>query len=235
MRRAAAATILSALAVACGSNQSTGPISPTPVGAPAAAAAPRLGGFVFEPMAGGGRRPVADARVFGWVDRANGTGYAVQLGITGADGRYQASPAPDGDIRVNADKAGYVQPCMAGGPVQDGSQLDVQLVPREAPRVTPTSPALTGIVFETTASGRQPIIGADVSALWLGEYPVVTTVTDSTGEFVLCNLTRSLIDGIWARKAGYVQYVGPVRLAIGVTTFDVELAQRKEAHLRSSV
>jgi len=226
MTRVTTAVFLSTLAGACGSSQPASPIAPTPVASAVAAAAPRISGFVFEPLAGGGRRPVAGASVFGWIDRANGSGYAVQLGTTGPDGRYQASPGPDGGIRVNANKPGYVQPCMASGAVQDGNELDVQLVPRDAPLVSPVLPALTGVVFESTPGGRRPISGAEVSALWWGEYPVVTTVTDSKGEYVLCNLTRSLIDGIWAAKAGYAQHVGAVRLGIGVTAVDVELSPR---------
>lgn len=106
------------------------------------------------------------------------------------------------------------------------AELEVELAPISAPRPTKVTPStLAGIIFEAIAGRRQPIEGAEVNGLWL-DSPIVATVTDADGRYVLCGLgglDNRVADGIWVRKKGYLDFVGALALSGPDTVFDVEL------------
>jgi hypothetical protein len=91
-----------------------------------------------------------------------------------------------------------------------------------APR-TATGSLLSGVAFETTDGGRQPIPAGFVWAEFGGGITAATTKTDAQGRFIMCNLPR----GTWLtiQKGGYVDAsLGvPDRLT---RPLDVELRRR---------
>jgi hypothetical protein len=69
----------------------------------------------------------------------------------------------------------------------------------------PTGGGITGVVYEVTAAGRQPIadVGVDMSATYQVRPPQVST--DGAGRFVFPGSTPTLGQKLVAQKAGYSQ------------------------------
>jgi len=102
-------------------------------------------------------------------------------------------------------------------PAQLGAHLPAELVA--------DLPTLSGVVFENTPAGRQPLSGVrlEVDMLWgLGDVSA-TTLTDSDGRYVLCGLTGNS-PYLYASKAGFKGGdVGTVSLTSSNTIRDIEL------------
>jgi hypothetical protein len=219
------------LATACGdtrppvepSPNPSPPITPPPVGSLA------VTGVVYE-IIGAGRRPLADVAIDISLEYQSWPATT----RTDADGRYRQivsrGPHP---LKLIAEKPGYSQPCRV--PIADTNvDQDVYLVsndtlsnvgvPSSMPIVQPT---LTGLVFERTPQGMQPIAGAHVVLDFtggMGWAPSATTNTDAAGRYLLCNVVDSTGLGWYAlvSKPGYGNlYVPVIRASTG--SFDVEL------------
>jgi hypothetical protein len=226
---ALAAVVL--LATACGETRP--PFEPSP--SPSAPITPppldilAVTGVVYE-STDAGRRPLADVAIDISVEYQSWP----TTTRTDADGRYKQILASNPvKLKLIAEKSGYSQPCRV--PIAYTSiDQDVYLVSNETLSTTgvPSSmpiiqPTLTGLVFERTPQGMQPIAGARVVLDFtggMGWAPSATTNTDAAGRYLLCNVVDSTGLGLYAlvSKTGYADRYIPV---IGASTgsFDVEL------------
>jgi hypothetical protein len=174
-------------------------------------------------------KPLGAASVWGWVQTA-GSGWRVGPIQTDGDGRYSFQVPIDAWLRVEVFSP--YQPCVVTISASSNVSHDVHIVadpaqlgahlPAELLAATPT---LSGLVFENTPAGEQPLSGVrlEVDMLWgLGDVSA-TTLTDSDGRYVLCGLAGNS-PYIYASKAGFKGGdVGTVSLT-GVNTIrDIEL------------
>ena len=135
MRHVTPVLVISFVLAGCGADQKT-PTAPTPADAPASSPTYTVSGVVVE-SAVTNPRPVAGARIQGWIS-VPGMSYGLfRLPTTDAQGRYQISSVPEGILHVNAFKDGYVQPCLAGVRVDRDAELEVELAPISAPTSAP--------------------------------------------------------------------------------------------------
>jgi hypothetical protein len=167
---------------------------------------------VFEAFSG----PLPDASVNLFV-QTDTVGYSYWWAHaplrTDATGRVSASFLPDSTISIwvggNWD---FFQPCAVTLDLQSSVAIDVELVAAstlnslDPPRPqTAREPFLTGMVFETTVAGTQPVPGAQVWASdALGDAHALT-ITDLRGRYFLCDLPAGT--EILARKDGFMDSV----------------------------
>ena len=106
-----------------------------------------------------------------------------------------------------------------------GATVNIEVVRQADPLVDPdpSPPALVGVVYEMTASGRQPVTGARVYFEWLFETVAATTTTDELGRYSLCRLPGN--GWVTPVKAGYVTTARSVS-ASGVTQLDMEMKRQ---------
>jgi hypothetical protein len=196
-------------------------------------------------------RPVANARVGALVDGPAGGSYQIvapdgSLGGVGTDasGHYQlflyffGTPVqPTLWAETYAD--GYVQQCAAKTTmIGTSATLDVRLtsianLSTARPRSASDSRTVSGIVFETTATGRQPVQGATVA--WSPTFDEADgeayTLTDAAGFYLLCGLPQTRIagtdlgfpDGLFAFKDGYRSVLPVVEAGTSDVIMDIEL------------
>jgi len=199
------------------------PISPTPTGQNAS-----VSGIVWLRSAGG-VNPYAGANVWGWAQMA-GSGHRIGPVRADADGRYTFLVVPGTFVRVQV--AANYQPCVAGVSAVGNVTRDVyiisdpdQLGDHLPAQLLADTPNLSGLVFETTAQGRQPVAQVRVELDMIGGMGDVsaTTLTDTAGRYVLCGLSGHDSTYVFASKAGYrLADVGTVTLH-GNTLRDIEL------------
>ena len=199
------------------------PIGPTPTSQHAT-----VSGIVWFRGAGG-VKPYAGVNVWGWAQMA-GSGQRIGPVSTDAGGRYIFQVLPGTFVRVQV--AANYQPCVAGVSITGNVTRDVHIIsdPDQlgghlpAPLLNDT-PSLSGLVFEITAQGRQPVAQARVELdmiYGLGDVSA-TTLTDTEGRYVLCGLSGHDSTYVYASKAGYrLGDVGTVALN-GDTVHDIEL------------
>jgi len=175
--------------------------------------------------------PAAGATVFGWIETASG-GRSTGPIVTDADGNYSFIPGINATrVRVNAMSAGLYQPCAvtldspAAGATQDVHLIsDLAQLGANLPDVfMMQGTLLSGLVFETTSQGRQPLAnaaiqldGQDGNGLL-----IATTLTDGEGRFLLCGVPASSGLYLFANKDGFEQW-GTGQLG-GVSHLEIEL------------
>jgi len=71
------------------------------------------------------------------------------------------------------------------------------------PLSSPGSRTVSGVVFEVTPTGRQPIEDASVGWEGLLDAVFAETRSDAAGRYSLCGLSLGRIDGLFALKQGY--------------------------------
>lgn len=172
-------------------------------------------------------------------------------GGTDASGRYQlALECLNGSLPgqfalwLETGKEGYVQQCMARTTVTgnsgtlDGRLTSIANLSTTHPISDPDSRTLSGIVFETTTTGRRPIPGVTVGyyAFFDESYGEAYTLTDAAGFYSLCNLPQTSLSstsdpeaqpGFYAYKEGYLpQSPLTVEAGTGDVTLDIELKKR---------
>ena len=220
---------IAALAAAC-SDTARLPTAPNSASNPPLATVappvPAVSGVVYESTAAG-RRPLADVPLDISLEYQSWPAKVT----TDADGRYTWSTNGSG-LKVVGQKPGYSQPCRvalsATTVVQDvylvaDETLETSGVPASMPIV---EPVLRGRVFERTPSGEKGISGASVILDFTGGWgwaPSATTVTDSAGRYVLCNV-QDVGFGFYAlvSKPGYKGEFVSVDVTPSAT-FDIEL------------
>lgn len=124
-----------------------------------------------------------------------------------------------------------MQPCAVTSDVRGDLSVRVEMMPTSAivavtaprPQLA-VEPSASGVVFETTETGRQPVAGAIV---WLEDPIGVTyasTISDRSGGYFVCNV-GSLPTAAWltVTKDGFLTHsVGPVSSS-ETQVLDVEL------------
>ena len=212
------AVMLAVITPACGSESSapavTIPTAPTPV-APTFATV-TLTGTVSEHASGG---PASGALV--GVGSVQGT--APWVGAPGSarvdgQGRYQLKMREDpGPAYVKASKVGYVQQCAVSVTLLADVNVDLTITPFADVLTSglPTAPNrrhISGVVYELTDSGRQPLSNAWVGWDALFDAVVAETRTDAQGRYRLCGMPTGKIDGLFANR---VNSNRPVYLSVG--------------------
>ena len=153
--------------------------------------------------------------------------------FTDSEGRFTARNVGPG-LKIAATKTGYSQPCRVPVRTQTAPH-EVYLVADEVlsttgipPDMPITGPVLTGRVFERTAAGELPVTGAFITLDFtggMGWAPSATTVSDTTGSYLLCNVEDSTGFGfaVLVRKEGYLDVFTNVTQ---LSAFDIELHRR---------
>jgi hypothetical protein len=126
-------------------------------------------------------------------------------------GHFVAPHLPDSLIHVTAAAGGHVQPCVVRTRVPTDDAVRVEMIPRssldtfDAPRpLLSVEPTLSGMIYETTPSGRQPVSGASIDVnLFMWDNVIAYTMSDRGGEYFLCNLGPRSDIRVW--KRGYSQ------------------------------
>jgi hypothetical protein len=148
-------------------------------------------------------------------------------------GRFEAGSLPRSKITIRAIQAGYVQPCAVDAEVHGDLSVRVELIPASTldafnpsrPQLS-TEPSVSGVIYETTASGREPVAGAN---LGVEEYldleatmTTATTLSDRGGGFFLCNLGEEAY--LQVSKPGFEEkWVGPIDSSTESRTLEIEL------------
>jgi hypothetical protein len=186
----------------------------------------RISGTVMERTTSG-LRPVAGAWVWAWVQYANGSGYAASHVETDSQGVYSFPNLPNALIVMDARSASYDQPCATIVELKDTvATANLEVVSSKAPIVqtSPSPPAVTGVVYETTSSGRQPVAGAKVYFEFLFETVAAVTTTDENGRYSLCSLPTT--NGwITPWKPGYITTSRPLTVS-GIMELDLEVKRQ---------
>ncbi len=199
-----------------------------------------LTGVVFEYTAAGRLpRPGVPLLIRRWPQGAD---HFLEV-TSGGDGRYIASgiAAAAGISIAPAVGAGYYAPCPNGssGAVRFDSTFDVHVVseavlssvgaPAELPRLEGV--AVSGVVFENTPQGLQPIAGASVTLNGDGQDARIgsTTLTNAQGYYFVCPEipgTGGDTDGsLHVRRVGYRPATARPTLYWHYLGFDVELVR----------
>lgn len=155
-------------------------------------------------------------------------------GKTDAAGRYRIDVIRPEDAPATvwavAHKDGYVQQCVATTTVPTNATLDLTLaatanVSAQKPVAVPGSRSVSGVVFEVTATGRQPVEGVSVGWEGLLDTVLAETRSDAAGRYVLCGLPLERIVGVFASKPGYnLDYVS---VAAGTdAVVDIQVTRR---------
>jgi hypothetical protein len=169
------------------------PTAPLAAGTPpvdTSTRAPTVQGTVFETMPEG-RRPVPGAYL-NVLSHATGSGYGITA-YADTEGRYTISTLPNGStVLVHAmgglDGAGFHrhQPCVATAVVKGDTVLDVEFNHKDV-RGSGGSPTVSGVVFETTATGRQPVRERQV-LYYAPNILAAHTITDANGRYEFCKV-----------------------------------------------
>jgi len=169
------------------------PTAPLPAGTPpvdTSSPVHTLQGTVFETTPEG-RRPVPGAYL-NVLSHARGSGYGITAYADG-EGRYTVSTLPNGStVLVHAmggvDGAGFQrhQPCVATAVVKGNTVLDVEFNHKDV-RGSGGSPTVSGVVFETTPTGRQPVRERQV-LYYAPNILAAHTITDANGRYEFCKV-----------------------------------------------
>lgn len=200
----------------------------------------RLQGRIFDAVAG----PVRDAFIWPLAFLPDGSTYLIGNGPgikSNEDGRFEVLAPGDSRVLMMASKQDYVRPCSVFIDASANSSFEMELVPQvrldadnPPPPVSSTGSAVTtGIVYEQTASGRQPVAGAFVSYVsstswWDDGWTLANTVTDRNGRYVLCGLPNlsewNWQPGIQVFKTGFQGFWQ--QGLPGGSSFDIELKRQ---------
>jgi hypothetical protein len=219
---------------ACSRDHPTAPTAPT---APIVPTGPTftLSGIITDSVSG---KPIPGAYLAIWPEPfpTSGPGWSPGSGSTDATGHYKVSGWPDwtGTAWVQASKDGYMQQCVARATIQSDTSLDIALTAisnlavdkSPAMAAAAGSRTVSGVVYESTPDGQQPVENA-----WVGweaalDFVVAETRSDSAGRYLLCGLPEEHIDGLFAVKQGY-HNVSYVSVDPGTdTVIDIEIKQK---------
>ena len=210
------------------------------LGTMAAASAYTLEGEVFAFETG----PIPNASVNLWVQLESGSGYSYwwKHGPLSSNdlGLFEAPYLPYSHVSIDVRKDGYVQPCAVTRFIRsDVSGVRVELMPVSAFDVVSAprpqlavEPSVTGVVYETTATGRRPIAGARVWLVDGIDNVLATTMSDRSGGYFVCNLPTAA--WLTVSKDGFKnRSVGPVNSS-ETRVIDIELMRQDTLSLSKS-
>jgi hypothetical protein len=163
-----------------------------------------------------GARPIEGASVGAWIG-SNGSGYGYSGApgptLTDAAGCYQLTVPAQMKAWVGASKAGYVQQCASPQVTMlADTRVDVQLVSKaNLSASTVQAPvaglrAVSGVIFEVTGAGKQPVAGASVDSEPISDLPMASTFSDAAGRYLLCGVPEGQAGNIGVGLAGRVAY-----------------------------
>jgi len=176
---------------------------------------------------------IADAAIDIRIDRGTfAYSYWWAYGALHSDGLglFETTRLPAAVISIQAHKNGYAQPCAIRHVLGSDLAVRVELVPNSTfrsfdpprPQLS-VEPAVIGTVYETTASGRQPVDDASIWVEAFFENGVATTWTDLGGGFFVCNLHEFRDVYLYITKPGFEMTVfGPIDTS-GETTYEIEM------------
>lgn len=233
------ASCLTLIVAACGQSDSTPPVSPaapTPVPPPI----PTVGTLTLSGVVAENGIPVGNARVGVDGTQLCSSGctfrqFPAGSSLTDASGRYQITFRPPEDTSVTvwatASKDGYVQQCVAKTTMRTDTSLDVPLTSLanlsvSRPRSPTGSRSVSGVVFEITPAGRQPVVDAWVGWDALVDWVVAETRSDAAGRYMLCGLPMEPTSGLFALKVGYSNVSYASVPAGGDTVVDIQITRR---------
>lgn len=182
------------LAAGCGkdpasaTSSSSFPITTPPTSNPNASYT--VSGVVFEHTATG-QRPIAGVPLR--IHSAASGGIFIDV-TTDSNGRYTSRVTAGAVSIAPALNSGYVAPCPSGTDVLAGNAtFDVHVVSAAllsttgAPASLPTSSIyVSGIVYEATSAGMQPVAGAFVELGQSTDLTYSTTLTNASGKYLVC-------------------------------------------------
>jgi hypothetical protein len=218
MKRRPAGVLVAVMAVGCDGSVSrpTGLPAPPPItyGGPSVPTGPyTISGTVTE-----GARSVPGANVSAFLVTASlGYSYMWAHGavVTDVNGQFRMTSVPaDARVWFQTWKDGYVHQCAAPQiTVHGDTTVDLALVSRAALSASSSQPAVvgsrtvSGVVVETTPTGKQPMAGVGVDFEPLEDFPAAITYSDAGGRFLLCGLPRNETVKLGAGIGGRVAYV----------------------------
>lgn len=143
-----------------------------------------------------------------------GPGFAGYFFSDGA-GHFVLRDIPDSRLWLLAKRDGFVQPCAVIAESNANTRVDIEMVTVasldsiNAPRPQLSSdPAVAGMVYEVTSTGRVPILDAEIHAQNVYA-DLASTRSDRRGGFYLCNLPT--VFGLLLRKEGFIDAeFGPI-------------------------
>ena len=200
----------------CQSN-STCPVPQAPLGE-----AGTITGIVTERTANG-ITPMANVEISAWVRRGNQTAwdYPVKSDSTG---HFRLENIPENvSVLLNPAAADVDHPC--GSVSGSRGVVTIELVPADHPNpdAATTLPRLTGVAYEVTPNGRQPVSGALITFFADDDLTEATTTTDENGRYALCNLFGYYANQIlFAQKEGY-QLLTQIVSVSGSQQLDIEM------------
>jgi hypothetical protein len=192
MKKAIALLVITMSSLAACDHANTNSEQPTSPSAPPAPTSSgfRLSGVVFETTPSG-LRPLPGGGVFFYFESTLGGHVDVDT-----SGRYTISGLPAGRfVRVSWSPSwkdpGLHQPCPVNATIAGDTERDIEGVRLGSREFTYGSPTLSGVVFEETASGRRPLMGARVlySINRAGGIDAHTR-TDANGRYQFCRVPR---------------------------------------------
>jgi hypothetical protein len=212
--------LLTVSSSACDARRPSMSAAPTAPTAPTAPAVPTvtLSGTLVERFSrqpiqgvGVGLFPHPTNRISSWPPGG------LQRTPSDSGGRYTTSgiPAGFGSFFVLASYAHgmYAQQCLMTVRLDSDANQDVTLTSLEnlavgnslRPPPVPGTRTISGIVFEITEAGRQPIEGTWVGFTvdLSGDVVGAETFTDATGRYLLCGLPETRLTSLFAVKNGY--------------------------------
>jgi len=209
------------------------PTEPSPIGTRASdtSSVSTLQGTVFETTPAG-RRPVPGAYLNVLTHGSQG-GYGFTA-YADAEGRYTVGNLHNAVTALvhamgglDGAGAGRHQPCVAKAVIRGDTVLDVEFNRKDV-RGSGGSPTVSGVVFETTATGQQPVRGREVfyySPNVLAAY----TMTDDNGRFEFCKVPvgagRVLVNSPFAGDWDYGADIERIVNVSGDTVVDVDITK----------
>jgi len=213
------------------------------LGTMAAASAYTLEGEVFAFETG----PIPNASVNLWVQLESGSGYSYwwKHGPLSSNdlGLFEAPYLPYSHVSIDVRPDGYVQPCAVTRNIRgDVSGVRVELMPKSAFDVVTAprpqlavEPSVSGVIFETTATGRQPVAGARVWLTDIWDNVLANTMSDRSGGYFVCNVGNlPTAARLTVTKDGFKnRSVGPVNSS-ETRVIDIELMRQDTLSLSKS-
>jgi hypothetical protein len=192
--------VLGAVMAGCDGRSPAPPVAPSPA-VPPAPSAPRhtLSGTVSE-FIDGVSRPVSAVTVWLWLEQRTPQSImgSAQSAITDQAGRYTLS-VPDSRVFASSGKPGALQMCLATTEVRSDTTLDVELISERdtlSGRIPDywrlAHPLVTGVVYESTATGRLPLSNVAIFVDVLVDVYQAFTKTDESGRFFLCRVNAPI-------------------------------------------
>jgi hypothetical protein len=162
----------------------------------------------------GGRTPMPDALVTGWIESADGSSVPVEHVNADAQGHFRLTGLSNGRIHLFAVRPGFSQTCGVSAELTgNGASVDVELSPSglSFAQLPSRAPNVTGYILELTPDpdrGGLPLLAIPVAGVRVTfESPEgrtsMATVSDPAGQFSLCNAPLGNAQVIIASKAGF--------------------------------